>query len=365
VTIERILITGGSGFLGQALVRELEAGPIGSRLAELRLLDLAPAPLRAGLPIVPIVADVCDPGAVADACRGVDAVIHAASLVDWGEATVRRLEQVNVTGAENVVRACQEGGVPTLVYTSTMDVVCGTAPVVRADETTPYPTRFTNEYSRTKALAEQRVLAAHGSKRSPRDGESPEDCRLSTCALRPCGMYGEGDPYHVANVLRVVRAGRLPFRIGDSTAPFEHVYVGNVARAHLLALERLAEGDPTPGGQAYFVTDDTPAVGFLDFMEHILTPLGYELPPASRRIPYALAFAAGAAAEAAAFLCRPFFRFVPTLTRSSVRFVCHEHTFRGDKLRRDLGYAPAYEEATARQRTIAYFRALESEQTAT
>jgi len=360
MAIEKILITGGSGFLGQAILRELAAGAPGFELAEVRVLDRAPAPTVPGLPIVPIVADVSDAPTVAEACRGVDAVIHSASLVDWGEATVARLEAVNVGGAENVIDGCRDGGVPTLVYTSTMDVVCGTAPVVQADETTPYPERFTNEYSRTKALAEQRVLAANGSKRSPREGEPPGACRLATCALRPCGMYGEGDPYHVANVLRVVRAGRLPFRIGDSTAPFEHVYVGNVARAHLLAVTRLAEGDPTPAGQAYFVTDETPAVGFLDFMEHILTPLGYTLPPASRRIPYALAFALGAAAEAASFLCRPFFRFTPTLTRSSVRFVCHEHTFRGEKLRRDLGYAPAYDAATARERTIAYFRDLEA-----
>jgi nucleoside-diphosphate-sugar epimerase len=70
--------------------------------------------------------------------------------------------------------------------------------------------------------------------------------------------------------------------------------------------------------------------------------------------------ALGAAAEAAAFVSRPFFRFQPTLTRSSVRFVCHDHTFDGSKARQRLAYTPRYSEAEAIERTIAYFRERES-----
>jgi nucleoside-diphosphate-sugar epimerase len=358
MSIERLLITGAGGFLGQAIVRELAGKntPVGGGLVELRLLDLEPPPTDGHPAAVAVVADVRDREAMRRACRGVDAVVHAASLVDWGEATAQRLEDVNVGGTENVIQACRDEGVPALVYTSSMDVICGTGPVVDADETWPYPDPFTNDYARTKAVAEQRVLAAHGSPRAPREGEDPEAARLATCSIRPCGMYGEGDPYHVANVLRVVRAGRLPFRIGDGRGAFQHVYVGNVAHVHLLALQRLAEGDEGVGGQSYFVTDDTPAVDFLEFMEHVLEPLGETLPPRSRRIPYPVMLAVGALAEAAAVVCRPFFRFVPTVTRSSVRFVCHTHTFSGEKARRDLGYAPVYSEAEALERTIAWFR---------
>ncbi|MGH0037875.1 MAG: NAD-dependent epimerase/dehydratase family protein [Myxococcota bacterium] len=357
-SIQRVLVTGGGGFLGRAIARELAKpdGPLGRAPEEILLLDLEVD--GAALPpgTTPIVADVRDAEAVRRACRGVDAVVHAASLVDWGEATPERLEEVNVGGTENVLAACREEGVPSLVYTSSMDVVCGTRPVVDADESLPYPERFANDYARTKALAEQRVLAAHGSPRSARDGEEPGSGRLATCAIRPCGMYGEGDPYHVANVLRVVRAGRLPFRLGDGKAAFQHVYVGNVAHAHVLALQRLFDGNPAVGGESYFITDDTPAVDFLEFMEQVLEPLGETLPPRTRRVPYPVVYALGAAAEAAAVACRPFFRFVPTLTRSSVRFVCHTHTFDGRKARRDLGYEPLYGEAEALSRTIEYFR---------
>jgi nucleoside-diphosphate-sugar epimerase len=169
-------------------------------------------------------------------------------------------------------------------------------------------------------------------------------------------MFGEGDPYHVANVLRVVAGGHMPFRVGDGRARFQHVYVGNVAHAHVLALGKLTEPEAVIGGQAYFVTDDSPASNFFDFMEPIVGALGYSLPPKSRSVPYPVMLALGAVVEAAAAAARPIHRFVPTLTRSSVRFVCHDHTFDGGRARRELGYAPIYSEADAIQRTVEWFR---------
>ena len=70
--------------------------------------------------------------------------------------------------------------------------------------------------------------------------------------------------------------------------------------------------------------------------------------------------AVGAVMEGVSALCRPIRPFTPTLTRSSVRFVCHDHTFNGAKARRDLGYAPIYKESESLERTIEYFRTLEA-----
>ena len=338
----RVLITGGAGFLGQALLRELRKTEVGAlRLFDLHFAD-APAP-----DLEQQCGDVRDEAALRSACEGVDAVIHAASLVDWGQTTPEELEAVNIGGAEKLLRVARECGARALVYTSTMDVICGTQPVVDADESTPFPARFTNDYARTKALAEQCVLAAN----------TPD---FRTCALRPCGMFGEGDPYHVANVLRIVKAGSLPVRPGSGRARFQHVYVGNVAHAHVLAVRDLLAAEPRAAGQSYFVTDDCPASNFFEFMEPILEALGYALPPRSRRMPYPVMLALGATMEGVATLCSPFVSFSPTLTRSSVRFVCHDHTFDGSKLRRELGYEPVYKESESIERSIAYFRELES-----
>ena len=349
----RILLTGGGGFLGRAILREAERPEHGIALVRAYDLDCSriAAPTEPGFTLETREGDVCDADALRAACEDIDLVIHSGSLVDWGQTTPEHLEAVNVGGTRNVIEACRAAGIRALVYTSTMDVVCGTDPVVDATEEMPFPETFTNDYARTKARAEEVVLAAN-------------DDALATCAVRPCGMYGEGDPYHVAGVLRVMKQGGLPFRPGGGSARFEHVYVGNVAHAHLLAARRMLEPGSPARGQAWFVTDDTPAVNFFDFMDPILDALGHPLPPRSRRMPYPIMLTIGAVAELAALVARPFKRFEPTITRSSVRFVCHTHTFDGSKAKRDLGYAPPYKASEALERTIAWWREEEDRETA-
>jgi nucleoside-diphosphate-sugar epimerase len=354
----RVLVTGGAGFLGRALVRELQK-PAGDGIAapdEIRVFDLRPLEGADAAGVVSLVGDIRSRRDLLDACRDVDAVIHAASLVDYGHARAGLLDAINVGGTENVVRACCEAGVRGLVHTSTMDVVCGARPIFRGDETLPYPRRHADAYARSKARGEQVALTANGAPRAPRDGESEAEARLRTCVIRPCGMYGEADPYHVSSVLRVARAGRLRARLGDGSAVFQHVYVGNVAHAHVLAVARLLEPRSPLPGEVYLVTD-APAMNFFDFMEPVLSRLGYAMPPRSRSVPYGVAFALGAVLEFTAKLCRPFFAFQPPLTRSSVRVVCRDLCFVGDKAARDLGYVPIYSEAESLDRTVAWFAA--------
>jgi nucleoside-diphosphate-sugar epimerase len=359
MSIERILLTGAAGFLGRALLRELEA-PLRSEadpLREIRLLDWNGEGLPEAEGYQSFVGSVTDEALLARACEGVDAVLHAASIIDWGQTPRDRVREVNVTGTERIIEAARRAGVPTLVYTSSMDVVCGKRPVVEVDESVPYPDPFMNVYSETKALAEQSVLAAHGRARARRPGESGEGAaRLATCAIRPCGMYGERDPYHVANIVKVVRDGSLSVRPGDGHARFEHVYVGNVAHAHLLAMRRLHDGDASVGGRAYFITDDSPVLDFLEFMEPIIEGIGLALPPRDKRISYPVMMTVAAAMEAAAFAIRPFYAWTPVLTRSSVRFVCQTHTFDGSRAKRELGYEPLYSWDESLARTIAWWR---------
>jgi sterol-4alpha-carboxylate 3-dehydrogenase (decarboxylating) len=341
----RVLLTGGAGLLGQAIVREMRK-PARNGFAppdEIRVYDVRAAATPATPGVVPIVGDVRQLDELRRACEGVDVVIHAASLVDFGHASEQALHAINVGGTENAIRACRESGVPALVYTSTMDVVLSGEAIANGDETLPYPEHFADAYAHTKALAEQTALAANG----------PE---LRTCAIRPCGMYGEADPYHVSHVLRLVQEGKLPARIGDGKAVFQHVYVGNVAHAHLLAMRHLLQEYPTVAGQTYIITD-FPAINFFDFTERLVTPLGHAFPPASRSVPYRAAYALGALLEFAAKLLRPVVTFRPTLTRSSIRVVCNDLSFVGEKAAGDLGYEPVYSEAEALERTVEWFRA--------
>jgi len=345
----RVLITGGAGFLGRALVRELTA-PRGEpvlRAAHIRLFDRA-VPDHGPGEVAFVRGDIRDGAALERACQDVDVVFHTAALVSWGQHPDALVHEVNVGGTRRVIEACARAGVPALVHTSTLDVVYDGRPVREGDERLPYPRRYYNAYAETKALSEQAALAADGSRHA--DGAG----RLRSCALRPCGMWGERDPFHISNLLRMARAGKLLFRMGNGRARFQHVYVGNVAHAHLLAARSLLAAGAACG-QVYLITDFPPS-NFFSYYAPILEALGHPLPPAWRSLPYPLMLGVAGALEGVQRLSRPFFRFAPTVNRFAVKQVCQEFTFSGAKAGRDLGYRPVYPESEAIERTIDDFR---------
>jgi nucleoside-diphosphate-sugar epimerase len=347
-----VLITGGSGFLGAALVRELLKEPGRSPLAprEVRLFDTRPPEGVSDPRVRYLAGDVRSPEDLAEACEGVDLVFHCAAVIEWGQAPRSLVHDINVNGTRNVIAAALRAGVASLVYTSTMDVIYDGQPITRGDESIPYPDTFNLAYAETKARAEQEVIRANGAR--GRAGV------LRTCALRPCGMFGEADPYHVGSILKMAREGRLTFRIGNGRALFQHVYVGNVAHAHVLAARSLMEPDGAAAGRVYFITDFE-ARNFFDYMAPIVEGIGYRMPPRRRYIPMPVMYALGFLMEGFSFLARPFARIQPLVSRTSVAMVCKDMTFTGERACRELGYSPRYSEDEAISRTVDYFRARE------
>jgi sterol-4alpha-carboxylate 3-dehydrogenase (decarboxylating) len=311
--------------LGFELVRRLtQAGK------QVQVLDLEPLPE----PVCDAIpGDIRDREAVRRAADGAEVVFQVAAAV-WDPRTPARVyEEVNVTGNRLVVETCRELGIRRLVYTSTMDVVVdGRRPVADGDESLPYPRRLPRDpYSRTQILAEQLVLAANG----------PE---LATCALRPVGMYGPRDRYHLGNIIRLARRGHY-IRLGDGSARFSHAYSENVAHAHCLAAQHLWPGSLL-AGQCYFIGDHYPAGNLFDFMEPYLKALG--LPATRRSIPYPLAYALAFLAELAA----PRSSF----NRFAVVQTCIDHTFVHHRAARDFGYRPMVSRAEAFRRTLRWLR---------
>ncbi len=344
-----VLITGGAGFVGHALVRELlksasEGGILQPR--EIRVFDPRPSEYEGHERVRCLRGDVRDLEALREACQAVDLVFNCAALVDWGRQPESLLDAVNIGGVENVVRACRAAGVTALVHTSTLDAVYSGRAVLDGDESLPYPDRFVNGYCRTKAAGEQVALRANGAPLVGREGT------LRTLVLRPSSIIGERDPYHVTSLMQMARGGWM-VRIGDGRARSQHVYVGNVAHAHCVAGRALLEG--RGAGQAYFITDFPPK-NFFDFLEPILNACGYRFLPWSLALPRPLMMAVGTTLEAVARWIRPVVSFTPTVTRFAVDYVCLDFTLSGAKLQRELGYQPLYGEAEAFARTIAWFR---------
>jgi len=312
----RILVTGGSGFLGNAIVRRLVArGDDVVTLARHRSTNLA------ALGVSQHLGDIGDREAVLAATARVDAVIHTAAKAGvWGDPAAYRA--ANVDGTAHVLHACRAHHVRALVHTSSPSVVFDGTDQDGIDESAPYPRRFLAAYPETKAAAERLVLSADGR------------ARLRTLALRPHLIWGPGDPHLVPRVLALADAGRLTL-VGKSGKLVDAVYVDNAAAAHVAALDRLFGSPAEVAGRAYFITNHEPWP-----MEQILTRIALAggRPPPRRRVAAPVAYAAGWLLERVHAL-RPAFG-EPRLTRFVAKQLATAHWYDNTSAKSRLGYIP-------------------------
>jgi nucleoside-diphosphate-sugar epimerase len=313
-TAVKALVTGGGGFLGEAIVRGLlqrgAAVRSFSRQAHAALTALGVEQLRG---------DLADASSVSSAAQGSDIVFHVAAKPGiWGD--YEEYHRTNVIGTQNVIAACRRHGVPRLVYTSSPSVVFDGRDMEGVDESVPYPASFEAHYPRTKAMAEQLVRAAN-------------DAQLATVSLRPHLIWGPGDNHLLPRLVARARAGQLA-RIGSRPKLIDTVYVDNAADAHLLAAEKLAPGSPV-AGKVYFVSQGEP-VPTWEMVNRLLLAAG--APPVTRAVPVWLALTLAWVFETASRISGS--SAEPRLTRFVVHELSSAHWFDISAARRDFGYAP-------------------------
>ena len=326
------LVTGALGFLGLYVVEQLRA-----RGEQVRALCRRPSDELQSLGVDVVLGDLRDAAAVERACAGVDTVFHCAAVAGiWGPW--RHYFEVNVLGTRHVLAGCRRHGVQRLVYTSSPSVTFTGADQCGIDESVPYAARWLCHYPRSKALAEQAVLAANG-----RNG-------LLTCALRPHLIWGPGDRHLVPRLIERARRGQLR-RVGDGRNLIDMVYVENAAEAHLRAAEALVAGSPVCG-QAYFISQGEP-VRCWEWIDTILACAGLE--PVRRGISARAACWAGWACEAAWTLLR--LPGEPRMTRFLALQLARSHYFSIERARRDFGYQPRVSTADGLRRLAAWLQA--------
>jgi nucleoside-diphosphate-sugar epimerase len=311
----KVLVTGGGGFLGGAVVRRLLAA--GHRVRSLQRGDY---PALAALGVEQCRADLADRAAVARAVEGCDAVIHCAAKAGvWGR--FKDYYRANILGTENIVAACQSSGVGRLVFTSSPSVVFNGSDENGIAENAPYPARYLAHYPRTKAAAEQMVLAANSA-------------RLATVALRPHLIWGPGDPHLLPRLAARARAGKLRL-INRQDNLVDSTYIDNAAQAHELALGCLAPAAAC-AGRAYFISNGEP-LPMGELINRLLEASG--IAPVTRTVSPRTVYAAGMLLEWAYRLSgRP---GEPPITRFVARQLTTAHWFDLSAARRDLGYTPA------------------------
>ncbi len=308
----RALVTGGGGFLGRAIVEQLVA--CGDRV---RSFSRAAYPELSAMGVEVARGDLSDADAVSVACKGCDVVFHCAARPGiWG--SYADFYEPNVRGTENVIAACRRHGVGGLVFTSSPSVVFDGVDMEGVDESVPYPKRYDAHYPKTKAIAEQRVLAANGP-------------HLATVSIRPHLVWGPRDNHLVPRI--IARAASLR-KIGPIDKKVDCTYIDNVADAHVLACNRLSPGSPI-SGKAYFISQGEPW-GVWELVNAILDAAG--LPPVTRTVPRGVALAVGGCLEVTYKMFR--IKTEPRLTRFLARELSTAHWFDISAARRDLDYEP-------------------------
>jgi len=309
----KILVTGGGGFLGSTICRQLQH--LGYEVVAFQR-GAAEHFSHPGISVVR--GDICDLQALAVAARACGAVIHTAGKAGiWGEPA--DYERINVGGTQAVIRVCQDLAIPVLIYTSSPSIAHGNGDIEGGDESLPVGPPYLAPYPASKARAEQLVLAANSA-------------QLRTTALRPHLIWGPGDPHILPRLVSKVRRGRLLLPGVDKR--IDTVYVDNAARAHIDALLEL-QGEAKCAGKPYFISNDEPLPQG-EIIRRLLQAGG--IVAEIRPVPAVAARWAGAICETAWRLFR--IAAEPPLTRFTADQLCSAHWYDISAAKRDLAYRP-------------------------
>lgn len=314
----KVLVTGGGGFLGQAVCRRLV-----ERGVDVSSYNRGLYPALAAMGVRQVQGDLTNFEMLTDASVGCEAVFHiGAKAGAWG--SFQEYFDANVRGTRNVLAACAMNDIHTLVYTSTPSVTHrATQPVIGGNEKTAPPADgFKAWYPSTKRVAEEAVLAANGT-------------QLATIALRPRLIWGPGDNQLLPRLVERAGKGRLRF-VGDGQNKIDTTFIDNAAQAHLDAFDALhGKPDARCAGKAYFISNGEPkAVG--EIVNSLLRAAG--APQADKTIPFRAAYALGGVLEAV-WSALPL-KGEPPMTRFLAEQLSTTHFYDISAARRDFGYQP-------------------------
>jgi nucleoside-diphosphate-sugar epimerase len=310
------LVTGGGGFLGGAIVRQLLREEY-----SVRSFSRGSYPELTKLGVEQFRGDLADSQAVKKASAGCSIVFHVAAK--WGmTGEYSEYYRTNVEGTANIIEACRHHSIQKLVFTSSPSVVFDGKDMDGADESVPYPSSYKAAYPETKAIAEKLVVSSNG-----------ED--LATVSLRPHLIWGPRDTQLIPGILDRGRKGRL-VKIRGKPKLVDFTYIDDAAAAHLLAAQRL-QVDSAIAGRVYFVTQDSP-MPLWDFIDRVLSVA--RLPRIKRSVSPRVALALGWAFENAYQLLP--LKGDPPLTRFIAEELSTSHWFDISATKRDLGYRPQF-----------------------
>ncbi len=311
----KLFVTGGSGFLGLEIVRQLCAE--GHEVITYSRRD---HPELKKMGVTHIQNDLLDYQALQKAMNNCEAVFHVAAKTGiWGK--YKDFYNANVIATENVLRACRDLKIRNLIFTSSASVVYNGTDSEGQNESLPYPKKFNAHYPHTKAIAEKLVMAAN-------------DDSFKTVSLRPHLVWGPGDPHFLPRLLKKARTGNLRM-IGNANNLVDCTYIFNAARAHVNAFDQLLLNPTLIEGKSYFISQDKP-IPIRDLINQLIAT--DDIPSITRSISPTIARIAGKVSEA---VYRVFgISTEPPITLFLAQQLSTSHWYDISASKKDFGYSP-------------------------
>jgi nucleoside-diphosphate-sugar epimerase len=321
----KILVTGGTGFTGKALVRRLLDD--GHQVVALDFQEgLKTEELRDwGAEVV--IGTVTDKEVVDRCMQGVEIVHHLAAAFRQLNVPNSYYWDVNVQGTKNVLEAALRESVKKFVYCST----CGVhGNVENPPGSEDSPINAADYYQQTKYEAEPIV-------------KEYQHKGLETTILRPAAIYGPGDPERFFMIFKRVSKGMFPM-FGNGKTLYHPLYIDHLVDAHVLAQE---QGKGV--GEAYLIADEH----YLEIETLVRqTAMALDVDVKIPHFPIAPVIIVGHICEK---VCKPF-KITPPIFPRRVDWYRQNRAFSIDKAKRDLGYSPNVTIDEGLRRTAAWYR---------
>ncbi len=321
----KVLVTGGTGFTGKALVKRLIDD--GYEVISLDYQEGLKTDEIRGWGAEVVIGSVTDKEVVEQCMDGVEIVHHLAAAFRELDVPDTYYDEVNVGGTKNVLESAFAHKVKKFIYCSTCGVH-GNVENPPGDETAPI--QPADYYQRTKYEAEPLVNAY---------------CEkgMETVILRPAAIYGPGDPERFQMIFKRVSNGTFPM-FGSGKTLYHPLYIDNLIDALMLAME------PGKGvGEAYLIADED-YVEIETLVKKTAQALGVTV-----KIPHFPVMPLVIAGHICEKVCAPF-HITPPIFPRRVDWFRQNRAFKIDKAKRDLGYQPKVDLDEGLKRTGEWYR---------
>ena len=321
----RVLVTGGTGFTGKALVRRLLDE--GHRVTALDYKEGHKTRELRDWGAEVVIGSVTDEAVVKRCMQEIEVVHHLAAAFREMNVPETHYWDVNVEGTRKVLEAAHAAGVRKLIYCSTCGVHGNVDHPPGGEDAPIQPADY---YQRTKYEAEPLV-------------RSYFKTGMKTVILRPAAIYGPGDPERFFLIFKRVAGGTFPM-FGNGKTLYHPLYIDNLVDAFMLAMQE-GKGD----GGAYLIADED-YVEIEDLVRRVAKALGTPV-----KIPHYPVLPLVATGHVLEFVCKPF-KITPPIFPRRVDWYRQNRAFKIDRAKQDLGYVPRIGIDEGLRRTAAWYR---------